>query len=315
MSSRRKGKRSAPARPPPASASHPSARKWYNRLDVTQKIVALVLGLVTLVGLLSGALIVLRSGGQPASSAIPSTSSPTTGSATSLQTKTAAIESLRPQLTLSQFTAKLGQPTLESGLASGAREFTFVDPLYYVQAIVQDETVVFFSVTTRSETFSPHFEFDVGSFGKLEVDLGRTTFAGAAEDPGDIGVFVGTQARIVFRDVQYFGNPGNYLTFFLGWNVAGLQATPGTPQDIRSYELIPTLDTAFGHPEFFPDHRSVLDNPTPTRTPDPSAVAVLTELRRHVAINTFGIAGPFLDYKVLKGALLGPDYVPVRVLN
>jgi hypothetical protein len=110
-------------------------------------------------------------------------------------------------------------------------ECFFIDRDYFVQALCnEDETVLAFSVTTRSRRFRPTFSGHE-SLGRRErraykkmtgrawrdffhLHLGRTTF-------GDLGVEGWSPSHRVivgarwgsYSEAYYFGNPGHYQTF------------------------------------------------------------------------------------------------------
>jgi hypothetical protein len=112
---------------------------------------------------------------------------------------------------------------------------TFIDRDYYVQTISDhEETVLAFSVTTRSARFRPIYQAH-RPLGPLErwrwrrqwgepyrplvnIKLGRTTFADL--DPRDPDQFAGPHFRIsigahnhAYSEMTYMGNPGGYQSF------------------------------------------------------------------------------------------------------
>jgi hypothetical protein len=114
-------------------------------------------------------------------------------------------------------------------------ESTFIDRDYYVQAITDDdETVLAFSVTTRSERFRPVFQVlrPLGLIDRLRwrlktghkyrplvaIKLGRTTFADLdSSDPQMVGaphfkVMLGAHNHF-YSEFAHFGNPGHYQWF------------------------------------------------------------------------------------------------------
>jgi hypothetical protein len=112
---------------------------------------------------------------------------------------------------------------------------TFIDRDYYVQTISDDdETVLAFSVTTRSRRFQPVYEVHRApvllerwrcrhQWGQpyrplVKIRLGRTTFAHL--DPHDSDQFAGPHFRIsigahnhAYSEMTYLGNPGGYQSF------------------------------------------------------------------------------------------------------
>jgi hypothetical protein len=129
-------------------------------------------------------------------------------------------------------------PSVENQTRLAARRFevsTFIDRDYYVQAISDDdETVLAFSVTTRSRRFRPVYQVHRQPglierwrwrrrFGEpykplVRLKLGRTTFADL--DPRDPEQFAGPHLLIsvgahnhAYSELTYKGNPGNYQSF------------------------------------------------------------------------------------------------------
>jgi hypothetical protein len=111
---------------------------------------------------------------------------------------------------------------------------TFIDRDYYVQAISDDdETVLAFSVTTRSARFRPVYQIHRPPgllerwrwrrrFGEpyrplVKLRLGKTTFAGIDPHPEAImgpllRVSVGAHNH-AYSEMTYKGNPGSYQSF------------------------------------------------------------------------------------------------------
>jgi hypothetical protein len=122
-------------------------------------------------------------------------------------------------------------------------ECVFVAPDYYVQTITDlDDTVLAFSVTTRSPRFRPTYalpfrckrlrtrhlwRFKHRSRPLINVELGRTRFADPRIrspidlDPSHFRVTLGAR-NWSYSEIRYLGNPGFYLTVVLtASNVAG----------------------------------------------------------------------------------------------
>jgi hypothetical protein len=112
-------------------------------------------------------------------------------------------------------------------------ECFFIDPLYCVQTVSDsDDTVVGFSITTRSRYFHPIISLplrpsvrdrllNVLTFGRrppselARVKLGRTRFAEAVRDDWGfprIRSWLGARAWS-YSEIHYFGNPGHYQHF------------------------------------------------------------------------------------------------------
>jgi hypothetical protein len=186
------------------------------------------------------------------------------------------------------------------------RESIFLDPLYYLQTISDDEdTVVAFSVTTRSRRFKPKFEApsgmslrrrlrwrrDVGEPYKplFRVRLGRTRFADL--DSPNPDEFAGPHFRVSsgvrtfsYSEFNYYGNPGHYLTYvFTASSVA-----PG-PADWRN---IVALREQAGYHEWPYQHRPDADDPdppSPGTEPEWETLTSAHVLRRRTAITTITV--------------------------
>lgn len=136
-----------------------------------------------------------------------------------------------------------GRTTSTSTTAVLAHYFIQAD--HYVQAITDtDETVLAFSVTTRSAWFRPTFtapapmgvsarvrtwlRFHYWPKPLLKIKLNRTRFAQADPPQGDdttpddlatVGIYAWMGARSWgYSEQHYFGNPGHYQTFVLSAN-------------------------------------------------------------------------------------------------
>ena len=116
-------------------------------------------------------------------------------------------------------------------------ESIFVDRDYYVQAISdQDDTVLAFSLTTRTRRFRPAYtlpsrpswrdrrrlkrEFNYRCAPLLRITLGRSRLAD--DDSTDPAQFAGPHLKVLvgahnwaYSDFRSFGNPGFYQTFVL----------------------------------------------------------------------------------------------------
>ncbi len=128
-------------------------------------------------------------------------------------------------------------PSIENQTRLVIRRFevsTFIDRDYYVQTISDDdETVLAFSVTTRSARFRPVYEAH-RRLGLLErwrwqrrwgeqyrpvvhLKLGKSTFADVVEEPSALfgwafRIQIGAHNH-AYSERTYLGNPGNYQTF------------------------------------------------------------------------------------------------------
>lgn len=189
-------------------------------------------------------------------------------------------------------------------------ECIWIDPDWYVQVVAntEDETVLAFSVTTRSAKFNPRFHSPAGWFerrtpvvrgwavGKFtrefDLRLGRTKFAEAIEHPGEVYGYVGAH-NWGYQEIHWGANPGLYQHFVLSVNDAGAVAWG------EEVQLL--------FPEGPGDEYNWNGDPPYEETPN------LVAFREAAKINTFSIIGPTLspeDYPVG----FGPRQDLVRVI-
>lgn len=133
--------------------------------------------------------------------------------------------------------ADLGTQSYETYETRSFTECVFIDRDYYVQTITDaDDTVLAFSVTTRSRRFRPTYKLpfrpryferhglqrkrNFGWAPIIHVKLGRTRFADLDRDnpdqfaPPHFKVSVGAH-NWTYSELRYLANPGYYLTVVL----------------------------------------------------------------------------------------------------
>lgn len=197
-------------------------------------------------------------------------------------------------------------------------ECFFIDRDYYVQTISDgDETVLGFSVTSRSRRFRPTFEFPVRptlmarrrwqkATGEpyrpsIKVTLGKTRFSnfGDAERDDFAGPRLQVQvgARLYwYSEVHSLGNPGYYQTFVFTASHAGADTPIG--------DILLVRDEIGGEAWPSGDGRD-WDELTATR-----------EFRRRTVINTYSIIGPTVFFAVQNWpSTFGPNGDEVRTLQ
>ncbi|MBX7111119.1 MAG: toll/interleukin-1 receptor domain-containing protein [Dehalococcoidia bacterium] len=154
-------------------------------------------------------------------------------------------------------------------------EYVWVDPQFYVQAAVNSfGSVLLFTVTSRSLTFTPVFEMvPEPSTPSRSIRLCQDSFEALDPEPPRRGAFFASMGARLFGywEARYYGNPGNYQTFILGVNQAGAL----TEDDVSN---------PFG-PQLL-----VLQNP---ETDESAAREALQTVRRHMP-NTFGATAPYI---------------------
>lgn len=190
-------------------------------------------------------------------------------------------------------------------------EAIWVDRDYYVQTLADgDETVLAFSVTTRSARFLPIFtwppersllsripavrnrDVNAGEFRLFRAQLGRTRFASLGEPQG-LSASVGAR-RYHYVEAFWFGNPGAYQYFIFSSNEAGAGGWP----DMR---------------RLFPEGGGILRQGLWGEEEQGAAASSLEAVREEAVVNTYTVIGPRFqleDYPLS----FGVDADEVRVL-
>lgn len=218
-----------------------------------------------------------------------------TTSATPSVTETYEVEyrklaMLRGGLSLAYFEQVLGVPLFVTGSRDG--KFTqslFRGPDYWVQAISDTAGAVqLMAVTSCTADFHPRFggNGDPSRVGQPVV-LNQTRMAEAGS-PGTIHYFAsGATANSYYYDEYYEGNPGNYITHFVGID----DACPATlPQGV----ITPFSNAGYEHRRY--------DSTDP----------VVAQFRAGAVANTYAESGVFLKDDVLTGFQIGADRILTR---
>jgi hypothetical protein len=199
-------------------------------------------------------------------------------------------------------------------MLSVEREFIecfFIDRDYYVQVVCDiEETVIAFSVTTRSNRFRPTFKVPTG-YGRrrrrrrrwkkqtgesfrtyFEVTLGKTRFERLRNDVGPPRRKIEVGARTYFFTELYgFGNPGHYQTFCFTASVAAVQAPIGPIADLAQ---------SIG--------RGWVEEPS-----DSEGADLLRRVRHETPITTYTVLGPMVSAENYPSTF-GPHGDEVRTL-
>lgn len=215
---------------------------------------------------------------------------------------------LAPDVTHDYFSSVLGAPVFRRA-SYGHTEFVYVDRYFYVQAWVDDiDVVTFYTVTSRSKRFHPSIWNDAASWVLFKdqgrkLKLGKFTFSEIPEwSPSGITGHVGAR-RYSYAETYYFGNPGHYQTYVLGFTDAGV-----------AYKFTNPLTA-------MPDYRVHLG--TFLEAADDEAVesyvrqSHVEEFRRTARPNLFGVTSPHFNFEVHDEAgqiPIGPDADRVRLL-
>lgn len=135
-----------------------------------------------------------------------------------------AANSLSPEVNISFFDKRLGEPAYIS-VYNGLANRTYVNDYFFTQALVADDgSVLLFSITLRKDDFYPEIPYLVADEGRPRL-LGKTTYGDMVAN-GPASAYVASQyipgfRRGLYSEAYYYGNPGNYLYYFLSSNDAG----------------------------------------------------------------------------------------------
>lgn len=196
------------------------------------------------------------------------------------------LDRLSAGVNIDYFQTVLGDPPVFKTTADQRCEHIFVNRYFYVQAITNmEDSVIVFSVTTRTRHFNPILT--LGPYSptdeSLSVRLGRTTFAETdvlVKSP-KLSCSIGVHS-FHYSEESYFGNPANYQTFIFAINDAGFM---------------------HHHPPISGREELSIDDPS------------VKEFRREAVVNTYTITAPSASGKDLKGFWCGPNYNEVRILD
>lgn len=182
-------------------------------------------------------------------------------------------------------------------------EYVFGSENYYVQALTDmTNKVIAYAVTTRQEDFNPTITILQNAayqkdrktiMATTDIMLGKSTFSDLNKDleniyldrPDKILVNIGAR-RFYYQEEYYFGNPGNYQSYFFVINDAGIQ----------NFDKIPS--------SFFES--------TDVDVQDPE----VSEFRKESRFNTFQVTAPLEGFNnsELRKYMAGPDSDQMRVI-
>jgi len=196
---------------------------------------------------------------------------------------------------------------------------TFIDRDYYVQTVSdEDETVLAFSVTTRSVRFKPRFHglrrlgwverwrwrrrFGSRYRPLVDITLGKTRFADLdSPDPANFApphfiVSMGAHNH-AYSEFRYFGNPANYQTYIWTASDAARQGRFGNGMAVWK---------EIGGDEW-PD-----PSIDPGRQPEWSSMPDTQRFRRETVITTYTVVSGSLWIENYPLARFGPHENEVR---
>lgn len=144
-------------------------------------------------------------------------------SETAIEEKYHILEKLSTQVQIDYFNRLLTQPVyINWSDDESLKEYIYVDPSYYVQAITDiHDKVLAYTVTSREIEFNLSFK---PLSDKNEIILNQTNFYTIRSEFEPLLVchyFVGNTSPTYYFEQYYFGNPGLYQTYLLGINDAG----------------------------------------------------------------------------------------------
>jgi len=215
---------------------------------------------------------------------------------------------LSPDVTLSYFTSILGPPAFNNS-ASHHTEFVYVDRYFYLQAWVDTrERVIFYTVTSRRKRFRPPIWNDAASWVLFQnpskkLRLGRFSFSQVPEwDPDGIIGWLGAR-RFGYTESFYFGNPGHYQRYVIGFTDAGTVYGPMP----RIAETLPDYSVQVGIFSGQSDEDAVREY---------IAQEPVVRFRREARPNLYGVSSPHFSFAsdLEAGSLaIGPNADQVRL--
>ncbi|NTU49812.1 MAG: hypothetical protein HGA87_02790 [Desulfobulbaceae bacterium] len=132
------------------------------------------------------------------------------------------IGRLATQTQIDYFSSVLGPPVFKE-VEKKHILFTYVFDLFYVVARTDfNNTVLSYSVTTRSESFNPVLSLGPYEEGQrpYRIVLGKTKFSEIPFVPEDIFLSIGAK-NFYFYEMYYFGAQANYQSYIFSFNEAG----------------------------------------------------------------------------------------------
>lgn len=133
------------------------------------------------------------------------------------------VDKLTTGITRKSLEEVFGQPRFDEFIKElGVRNLVFVFPRFFLQAVVSSaDSVIFYSVTTRSTAFRP----EVPKLGGRLVETKLAAFGEAEHVYSDM-----TSKYYEYAEKIYLGNAGNYRTIYLGF------CPSGAPPDWGKFE-------------------------------------------------------------------------------
>jgi len=177
------------------------------------------------------------------------------------------------------------------------KEYIFGNQYFYLQVLTDSsDRVLAYGVTTRKADFNPSFK--ILEHGRVlpdnvekanpfahKITLGKTHFSDFPYSPENIFAYLGAR-RLYYHEEYYFGNPGDYQSYFIGVNDSGY------------------VDINYDNFDF-----SLKDE----INPDDKNVA---NFRKRSTINTILVTFPKgFGEPALRKYLIGPDLDQVRVIS
>lgn len=219
------------------------------------------------------------------------------------------LQRLTPNVQLDYFSKVLGLVPIYKRRVADLSESIFRHEDFYVQALTdENEQVVFYSVTTRSERFRPlmwpNKVHPLSHPHPPVARLGEATFEELTLDHIDgVSLFIrGATAPTFYIEDYYFGNPGLYQHYLAGLNECG----PMTA-DTSLMSPLAGPGTHLGTFGRDPDDYEALG--------DWLQSAAVTAFRALAVPNTYGVTSPnFSPRQHGSRFALGPDPVQMRTL-
>jgi len=203
---------------------------------------------------------------------------------------------------INNFFLKTPKVTEEATKQTEVKEYIFGNQFFYIQALVNESnSVLAYGVTIRDEDFNPTFKILENAFTAdkdnpedfskatplaYNIVLGKTHFSDIPSSPENIFSYLGAR-RLYYHEEYYFGNPGNYQSYFMGVNDSG------------------NINIDYNNLEFFGEKNINYED------------KAVSQFRKNSIINTFAKTSPFTGFNndKFRKYLVGPDLDQVRVIS
>lgn len=222
------------------------------------------------------------------------------------------VESLAAGVNIGVYQNEFGQPTFinnphSSTIKIKEKEYVFVNTDFYLDAVTDmNDTVLYFAVTTRDESFHPTFK------RPASITLGVSRFIDIKSEPNYVVGCQFTGPKFSYYETHNYGWAGDYLDFGFGVNPAGYYNN-NTASDAFFGDLSGLEQNGYCL-GIGPNTGTVPPGAGPTPLPVSELNAMENNLRSNTVINTYAVStGTIKDLNA--SSYLGVDYEQVSQLS